>query len=29
MGLKEKLPSGFLLSTVEDLVSYLRKSSLW
>ncbi|MEV6067435.1 NADH-quinone oxidoreductase subunit B family protein [Nocardia sp. NPDC052001] len=29
MGLEEKLPSGFLLSTVEDLAGYLRKSSLW
>ncbi|WP_067685844.1 NuoB/complex I 20 kDa subunit family protein [Nocardia jejuensis] len=29
MGLEEKLPSGFLLSTVEDFAGYLRKSSLW
>ncbi|WP_405495133.1 NuoB/complex I 20 kDa subunit family protein [Nocardia sp. NBC_00511] len=29
MGLEEKLPSGFLLSTVEDMAGYLRKSSLW
>lgn len=29
MGLEEQLPSGFLLSTVEDLAGYLRKSSLW
>ncbi|WP_433655252.1 NuoB/complex I 20 kDa subunit family protein [Nocardia sp. CA-128927] len=29
MGLEEKLPSGFLLSTVEDLAGYLRKGSVW
>ncbi|MFC3960889.1 NuoB/complex I 20 kDa subunit family protein [Nocardia jiangsuensis] len=29
MGLEEKLPSGFLLSTVEDLAGYMRKGSLW
>ncbi|MGH3326225.1 MAG: NuoB/complex I 20 kDa subunit family protein [Streptomycetales bacterium] len=29
MGLEEKLPSGFLLSTVEDLAGWVRKSSLW
>jgi NADH-quinone oxidoreductase subunit B len=29
MGLEEKLPSGFLLSTVEQLAGYLRKGSLW
>lgn len=29
MGLEEKLPSGFLLSTVEDFAGYLRKGSLW
>lgn len=29
MGLEEKLPSGFLLSTVESLAGYLRKGSLW
>ncbi|MBF6180713.1 NuoB/complex I 20 kDa subunit family protein [Nocardia otitidiscaviarum] len=29
MGLEEKLPSGFLLSTVEDMAGYLRKGSLW
>ncbi|GAA3818652.1 NuoB/complex I 20 kDa subunit family protein [Cellulomonas soli] len=28
MGLEEA-PSGFLLTTVEDLVGYFRKSSLW
>jgi NADH-quinone oxidoreductase subunit B len=29
MGLEEKLPSGFLLSTVEDFAGFLRKGSLW
>ena len=29
MGLEEKLPSGFLLTTVEGVVGYMRKSSLW
>jgi NADH-quinone oxidoreductase subunit B len=29
MGIEEKLPAGFLLSTVEDLVGYMRKSSVW
>ncbi|ETZ95072.1 putative nADH-quinone oxidoreductase subunit B [Mycobacteroides abscessus MAB_030201_1061] len=29
MGLEEKLPSGFLLSTVETLAGYVRKGSLW
>src|SRR6476659_3531164 len=29
MGLEEKLPSGFLLSTVEGLAGYLRKASIW
>ena len=29
MGIEEKLPSGFLLSTVEGLAGYVRKSSLW
>lgn len=29
MGLEEKLPSGFLLSTVEGLAGYFRKGSLW
>ncbi|MCF2529555.1 NuoB/complex I 20 kDa subunit family protein [Yinghuangia soli] len=29
MGIEEKLPSGFLLSTVEDLAGYFRKSSFW
>jgi NADH-quinone oxidoreductase subunit B len=29
MGLEEKLPSGFLLSTVESMAGYVRKNSLW
>lgn len=29
MGLEEKLPSGFLLTTVEAVVNWTRKSSLW
>ena len=29
MGIEEKLPSGFLLSTVEGLAGYMRKGSLW
>ncbi len=29
MGIEEKLPSGFLLTTVEKLAGYIRKSSLW
>ena len=29
MGIEEKLPSGVLLSTVEDLAGYFRKASLW
>ena len=29
MGLEEKLPSGFLLTSVEKLVNWTRKSSLW
>lgn len=29
MGLEEKLPSGFLLSTVEQFAGYVRKGSLW
>ena len=29
MGIEEKVPSGFLLSTVEDLVGYMRKGSVW
>ena len=29
MGIEEKLPSGVLLTTVEKLAGYMRKSSLW
>ena len=29
MGIEEKLPSGFLLSTVESLAGFMRKSSVW
>jgi len=29
MGIEEKLPSGFMLSTVEGLAGYMRKNSLW
>jgi NADH-quinone oxidoreductase subunit B len=29
MGLEEKIPSGVLLTTVEKLVNWSRKSSLW
>jgi NADH-quinone oxidoreductase subunit B len=29
MGLEEKLPSGILLTTVEQIVGYARKSSVW
>ncbi|MBA2324440.1 MAG: NADH-quinone oxidoreductase subunit B [Pseudonocardiales bacterium] len=29
MGLEEKLPSGILLASVEQLVNWSRKSSLW
>jgi NADH-quinone oxidoreductase subunit B len=29
MGLEEKLPSGVLLTTVEQLAGYFRKGSLW
>jgi NADH-quinone oxidoreductase subunit B len=29
MGLEEKLPSGILLTTVEKVVNWTRKSSLW
>src|SRR5438067_12427715 len=29
MGLEEKLPSGVLLTSVEKLVGYVRKNSLW
>jgi len=29
MGIEEKLPAGFLLTTVEKLAGYMRKGSLW
>ena len=29
MGLEEKLPSGFLLSTVEAAAGWVRKTSMW
>ena len=29
MGLEEKIPSGFVLTTVEKLAGYMRKNSLW
>src|SRR5690606_33452708 len=29
MGLEEKLPSGFLLTTVEQVAGWARKSSVW
>jgi NADH-quinone oxidoreductase subunit B len=29
MGIEEKLPSGFMLTTVEGLAGYMRKGSLW
>src|SRR3712207_7925776 len=29
MGLEEKIPGGVLLTTVEKLVNWTRKSSLW
>ena len=29
MGLEEKLPSGFALTSVEKLAGYMRKNSLW
>src|SRR5436853_6165828 len=29
MGLEEKLPSGVLLTTLESVVGYARKSSVW
>ena len=29
MGIEEKLPSGFLLTTVEKLAGYMRKNALW
>ena len=29
MGIEEKLPAGFLLSTVENVAGYMRTSSMW
>ena len=29
MGIEEKLPAGILLTTVEQLAGYMRKSSVW
>ena len=29
MGLEEKLPSGFILSTVEQVAGWARKNSVW
>ena len=29
MGIEEKLPSGILLTSVEKLVNWSRKSSFW
>ena len=29
MGIEEKLPAGFLLTTVANLAGYMRKSSVW
>jgi NADH-quinone oxidoreductase subunit B len=29
MGLEEKLPAGFALTSVEKLAGYMRKNSLW
>jgi NADH-quinone oxidoreductase subunit B len=29
MGIEEKVPAGFLLTTVEALAGYMRKSSVW
>lgn len=29
MGIEEKLPSGFLLTSVETIAGYFRKASLW
>ncbi|REF30142.1 NuoB/complex I 20 kDa subunit family protein [Calidifontibacter indicus] len=29
MGIEEKLPAGFLLTTVENVAGYMRKSSVW
>ena len=29
MGLEEKLPSGVLLTTVENLFGYMRSAAFW
>ena len=29
MGLKEKLPAGFVLTTLENVIGYMRKASIW
>ena len=29
MGIEEKLPAGFVLTTVEQVAGYMRKSSVW
>ncbi|MFD0855930.1 NADH-quinone oxidoreductase subunit B, partial [Actinomadura adrarensis] len=29
MGLEEKLPNGFLLTTVEQVAGWARRSSMW
>ena len=29
MGIEEKLPAGFALSTLEGLAGYMRKASMW
>ena len=29
MGIEEKLPAGFVLTTVEQVAGYMRTSSVW
>ena len=29
MGIEEKLPAGFLLTSIESLAGYMRKTSMW
>jgi NADH-quinone oxidoreductase subunit B len=29
MGLEEKLPAGFVLTTLENVAGYMRKASIW
>ena len=29
MGLEEKLPAGFVLTTLENVAGYMRKASMW